>query len=455
MGEPVDVTNLEPGTVLLNKYRVVETLGIGGMGVVVAADHLMLATRVALKFLLPKLLSNEQVAERFMREARAAIRIDSSHVCKVIDVDTLPDGPPFMVMEYLQGEDLAFLVDSGRRFAIEEAIDLIVQAAEALAQAHKVGIVHRDVKPANLFLVERGEEPAVVKVLDFGISKVMDDGDFAEQAALTKTTAVLGSGLYMSPEQMRSAKNVDRRTDVYALGVCLFELLTHTLPYTADSFAELCVKVSTEPPEPLRKYRPDVSEELAQVIAKAYTAKPDDRYQSIAEFAEALAPYSMPTSQATIDHIAIIGDRPTSPSMSVPPPAAPSDSGQQLRLAPGQTTAASADDSGQYVRTAPGHTTTGASASLARTAAAEAPKRAPVGMIVAASVLLLGTVAAAVGLGLYGISPPHSEAETSAAMVTADPATAETTETAAPDETTETAAPDGTSEPDDEPEDAG
>jgi len=122
VGEPVDVTNLEPGTVLLNKYRVAETLGIGGMGVVVAADHLMLDTRVALKFLLPKLLSNESVAERFMREARAATRIDSSHVCKVIDVDTLPDGPPFMVMEYLQGEDLAFLVDSGRRFSAEEAM---------------------------------------------------------------------------------------------------------------------------------------------------------------------------------------------------------------------------------------------------------------------------------------------------------------------------------------------
>jgi len=279
------------------------------------------------------------------------------------------------------------------------------------------------VKPANLFLVERGEEPAVVKVLDFGISKIMDDGDWSEQAALTKTTAVLGSGLYMSPEQMRSAKNVDRRTDVYALGVCLYELLTHTQPYTADSFAELCVKVSTEPPEPLRKYRPDVSEELAAVIAHAYAAKPDDRFQSIADFAEALGPYALPHSQATLEAIAFIGDRKTSPSLAPPPPAAaPSDTGA--------------------VRVGPGHTTA-ASGALARTAAVDAPKKSPVGLVVVGAGMLLATIATVFALGVFGIglSPfkTGETAEVAPATTTADTtagATEDTATTAEPETTT-------------------
>ncbi len=289
--EPFDVLNIQPGTLLLDKYRVIETVGVGGMGVVLSVQHINLGTRMAIKLLLPQLMSNEALVKRFLREARAATRIQGEHVARVLDVDTLPDGLPYMVMEYLEGWDLARHIAEGRRFTIPEAIECIRQAAEALAQAHEVGIIHRDIKPANLFLIESGSK-ALVKVLDFGISKMVEDGDDAGAVGLTKTTTVLGSGLYMSPEQMRSAKNVDHRTDIYALAVCLYELLTHSHPYDADSFGELCIRVSTEEPEPIRKHRPDVSEALAQVIAKGYAREPHDRYETVAEFAAALAPHA-------------------------------------------------------------------------------------------------------------------------------------------------------------------
>src|SRR5262249_26228619 len=159
---------------------------------------------------------------RFMREARAASKLSSLHVTRVLDVGTLGSGEPYMVMEYLAGEDLASYQKRAGRLPIAEAIDFIVQASDAIAEAHAVGIVHRDLKPANLFLGKRNSAP-FVKVLDFGVSKVMGEGK--EDVRLTQTTTILGSALYMSPEQMRSSKNVDHRTDLYALAVCLYELL--------------------------------------------------------------------------------------------------------------------------------------------------------------------------------------------------------------------------------------
>ncbi|MBW2459032.1 MAG: serine/threonine protein kinase [Deltaproteobacteria bacterium] len=307
MGETLDVADLEPGTVLMDKYRVVETIGVGGMGVVVACDHLSLEHRVAIKFLLPKYVSNEEVVRRFLQEARAAIKIKSDHVAQVIDVGLLEDERmrtptiPYMVMEYLEGKDLSQWVELGKRFSVSEAIDYTVQAAEALAQAHREGIVHRDVKPANLFLAEhrRRKKRDVVKVLDFGISKSLDEDP--KDMGLTKTTTVLGSGLYMSPEQMRSAKDVDFRTDIYSLGVCMYELLTGSQPYTAETFSELCVKVNTEPPTPVEDYRTDLPDGLAEVLASAYARDPGERYQTVQDFVGALAPFAATTSVPDIE----------------------------------------------------------------------------------------------------------------------------------------------------------
>jgi serine/threonine-protein kinase len=257
--------NLPAGTVLAEKYRVSRVIGVGGMGVVVAAEHLGLGSMVAIKIMRPELIGNENIVKRFMFEGKAATRLQSDYVARVLDVghltgEGIPEGGvPYLVMEYLKGHDLSEWVRSGRRFSVHEAVHYVSEAAEALQQAHKAGIIHRDVKPANLFLAQReGAEPSV-KILDFGISKLLDEQ--TEEMGLTKTTAVLGSGLYMSPEQMRSSKNVDQRTDIYALGVCLYELLSGTQPFVAETFSELCVKVNVEDPTPLRDHRSDVSEE--------------------------------------------------------------------------------------------------------------------------------------------------------------------------------------------------
>ncbi len=293
---------LVPGTILLGRYRVLRELGVGGMSQVVCAEHVSLGTKVAMKFLLPELATLPDAPQRFVREAKAATRFKSDHVAQVLDEGVLPDGTPYMVMEYLEGKDLGRYLREGKRFDVTEAIDLVVQTADALARAHAAGVIHRDVKPSNLFLTSRPDGTPLLKVLDFGISKVVEEAA-KENLELTKTTVVMGSALYMSLEQMRSTKTVDHRTDIYALGVSLYELLTGTHPFTAESFSELCVKVSLDPPAPLRDHRPDVPEELAEVIAVAYARSAPERYQTVGRFAAALLPFASPK---TAERIAVI-----------------------------------------------------------------------------------------------------------------------------------------------------
>jgi len=302
VSEQAALAAFSPGTVLLEKYRIIREIGAGGMGVVLCAEHLALGALVAIKFLLPEFAALPDAGQRFVREARASSRIQSEHIARVLDAGTLPDGQPFLVMEYLDGMDLSRHLKSGRVFSIEEAIDFTVQAAEALCLAHRAGIIHRDIKPANLFLTQRPDGTPLVKMLDFGISKIVEEAA-QENLELTRTSAVMGSALYMSLEQMRSARSVDARTDIYALGVTLYELLSHTYPFTAESFSELCVKVSLDPPDPLRRHRPDVPEDLAEVIARAYARYPNERYPTVGTFVSALAPFAAPETLPTIESI--------------------------------------------------------------------------------------------------------------------------------------------------------
>jgi serine/threonine-protein kinase len=328
VSESDPATDFPPGTILLDRYRVIRELGVGGMSRVVAAEHVALGTKVAIKVLLPQLAKLHDAAQRFEREALAATRFESEHVARVLDVGVLPSpgpgaGTPYMVIEYLEGQDLGRLVRAGRLFSAQDAIALIVQAADALSRAHAAGVVHRDVKPSNLFLTRRPDGSPLVKVLDFGISKLVQDAA-QEDLALTKTTAVMGSALYMSLEQMRSTKTVDRRTDVWALGVSLYELLTGTHPWTAEVFSELCVKVSLDPPDPLRRHRPDLPEALAQAIAVAYERKPEERYQSVGQLVEALAPFADAATKRQIKAIVEFEQRSfrglTSPVRPIAPP---------------------------------------------------------------------------------------------------------------------------------------
>ncbi|WP_437725063.1 protein kinase domain-containing protein [Sorangium sp. So ce861] len=294
---------VEPGTVLAGKYRVERIIGQGGMGVVVEARHIVLDERVALKFLLPAFTEHPEGSARFLREAKAGMRIKSEHVARVSDVGTLENGAPYMVMELLTGSDLARLLRDQGVLGLEDAVDYIVQGSEAIAEAHGLGIVHRDLKPANLFLTARADGSPLVKVLDFGISKMTTGA----VDVLTGTDAALGSALYMSPEQMRQTRSVDHRTDIYALGVSLYELLAGRQPYYAETLPQLCSEVLTGTPTPLRDLRPDAPVPLAMVLEKAYARDREQRYASVAELVVALAPFAPARTYPTLVRIARMG----------------------------------------------------------------------------------------------------------------------------------------------------
>ncbi len=305
-----DIAPVREGEVLDGKYRVERVLGVGGMGIVVAATHVQLHTRVALKFLLPAALGTAQIVERFAREARAAVQIQSEHVARVIDVGTLPTGSPYMVMEYLEGGDLADAVAKDGPMPIAQAVGYVLQACEAIAEAHSLGIVHRDLKPANLFLARRTGRDAVVKVLDFGISKTRESGP----SGLTQTSAMMGSPYYMAPEQMMSSKDVDARADIWALGIILYELLAGTPPFTAETMPEIVFMVTQRDAPPLVEKRADVPPGLAEVVARCLLRDPTKRYANVAKLASALAPFGPPRSEISIERIArVLG-------ASAPPP---------------------------------------------------------------------------------------------------------------------------------------
>ena len=297
-----------PGDILAGKYRIERVLGQGGMGVVVAATHISLRQKVAIKFLLPG--ASREVVQRFLREARSAARLKSDHVARVIDVSELENGAPYMVMEYLEGNDLSRVLRKRGAFPITDAVDFVLQAGEAIAEAHTLGIVHRDLKPANLFLTKAADGSATVKVLDFGISKDTGGEEGAEpESPLTQTKAMLGSPNYMSPEQMRSTRDADARADIWSLGVILYQLLTKVLPFKAPSFVDLIIKVNSEDPAPPTSLRADLPAPLEEAILRCLKRKPDERFTNVAELAAAIAPFGRVEALVTPEWIRSAIDR--------------------------------------------------------------------------------------------------------------------------------------------------
>src|SRR5262245_58951290 len=278
------------GDVIADKYTVERVVGEGGMGVVYAARHLELDQRVAIKFLLPEIAQQGMAAERFRREARAAARIRGEHVCRVLDVGTVR-GVPYMVMEYLEGRDLANELERRGRLPPDEAVGFVLEARDAVAEAHAAGIVHRDIKPANLFLATRSDGSRHVKVLDFGVSKSLVDSS-SGQHALTVTSSVVGSPLYMSPEQLDSARDVDRRTDIWAVGVVLYELLTGSTPFRGDSIPQLVTSVLHDQPPSFAEAEVTAPDGLEAALSRALAKPREQRYGSVAELVSALAPYA-------------------------------------------------------------------------------------------------------------------------------------------------------------------
>jgi serine/threonine protein kinase/TPR repeat protein len=307
----------ELGDVILDKYELTRIIGEGGMGTVFAARHRGFDQLVALKFLKPTLLDNLEVVERFTREARAARRIQSDHVARVDDVDSA-GGVPFIVMEYLTGSDLARILADRGQLPITESADLLMQACEAIAEAHTLGIVHRDLKPANLFVTRARDGLPFVKVLDFGISKSTGASD----PSVTANEAFLGSPGYMSPEQITSAGDVDLRSDVWSLGVILYEMLTGARPFTGETSLAISSAITRgKYPRP-SDTRPAISRELEGLIADTLKVEPDERIRTVQDFAKRLARFGTDAATFSLGRITRLASG-ANGEPEPPPPAAP------------------------------------------------------------------------------------------------------------------------------------
>jgi len=286
------------GDVIAGKYRLEKVAGEGGMGVVYAAQHLVLRQRVAVKVLLPDAATSEMVIERFAREAQAAARIQSQHVARVMDAGSTDTGAPFLIMEYLEGCDLEELLQVEGPLPLTDVVDYLMQALEALAHAHAVGLVHRDIKPANLFLACRADGGNVIKMLDFGISKATTSRP--EDKVLTGQ-AVLGSPVYMSPEQLRNAKDIDARADIWSLGVVAYELLAGKPPFDGDGVGEIFAAILEKDPEPLHIVNWRLPPEISAVITKCLQRKPEERWSDAAELLRALKPFGSGTWNSVVE----------------------------------------------------------------------------------------------------------------------------------------------------------
>jgi hypothetical protein len=290
------------GDILAGKYRVERLLGVGGMGVVVEAMHIDLQKRVALKFLKVQGAADGSLRERFLREARAAVHLRTQHVTQVSDVGTMDGGAPYMVMELLDGRDLDAELLARGPLPIAEAVEYVLQACEAVAEAHRAGIVHRDLKPGNLFLTTGADGSPMVKVLDFGVSKFTAPGSLK----LTVEGQAVGSPLYMSPEQLMGQADVDTRSDLWALGVILYELVAGPgrTPFHAETLMALNTNILVKPPAPLSRHRADVPPSFEAVLLGCFEKKREHRYQDVAAFAAALVPFASARAAPYVERVA-------------------------------------------------------------------------------------------------------------------------------------------------------
>ena len=345
-GAPIPGIHLRVGDVLAGKYRLDGLVGEGGTGIVVRATHLSLERRVAIKFLRTALAS-EEIRLRFDREARAIESIESEHVVVVLDFGFLADDLPNMVMEFLEGRDLARVLREDGPLTVEEAVGCMLQVCEALTAAHALGIVHRDLKPANLFLTRDTDGVPHVKVVDFGISKISDAFLLAPQRGgprpeVTAAHAILGSPRYMAPEQIRSSKHVDARADLWSVGAVLFQLVTGKHAFEAETNVAATVKVLASEPEGLCALAPHAPAELEAVVRRCFAKDVAARWQSALELAEALRPFASDQVLSSIDRLRAARGDPTvdlveldlAPRSSAPRPVAVPPAPSSLRHAP-------------------------------------------------------------------------------------------------------------------------
>ena len=375
------------------------------MGFVVAATHLRLEQKVALKFLRNESMDNPEVVERFLREARASVRLRGEHVARVHDVGVHDDGRPFMVMELLEGADLSRTVKVRGPLSVEETVDYMLQVCEALAEAHALGIVHRDLKPANLFLTRTPAGLPLIKVLDFGISKANPLGDAGTSApSITSSASMLGSPGYMAPEQMRSSRDVDARSDIWSMGIILFRLVSGHVPFHGDTLGDLLHKVMSEPTPSLRTHCPNLPAGFEQVVEKCLMKQRIDRYANLAELASALVPFAgIDSARLSAHRVAMVlsGAGVSRPSLPSGTPAVPAVSANQVTTNGTGTTRAAWTGTGSDKRR------------LTKLSA---------GIAVTAMVATLGAVGAVIGAFVVrgrGVSAASATADVASTMETA------------------------------------
>jgi hypothetical protein len=398
--------SVAPGDVVADKYRVERMLGSGGMGYVVCARHLTLDQLVAIKFLSKGEIGDAEALARFRREGKAAVRLKNDHVAKVYDVGDHGD-EPFIVMEYLDGADLSTVLKERGQVGIGEVCEYILQACEALAEAHAIGIVHRDVKPANLFLTRTASGAPLVKVLDFGVSKTLAAAE--AQGDVTRTASMLGSPKYMSPEQMNDPRSVDARTDIWSLGVVLYRLVGGKAPFEGETIGRLCTMVLHEAPAALRTLRPDVPPTFEAVVAKCLAKDRARRFQNVAELAASLVPFCIDVERAREQarHVAQVVGVPPPPVgfLPVPPDLDP------LRASAGSFAGPAA-----WSQTYAGPDR-------------PAPKRRPELLLAAA---MVGMIVVLGGIGVFVLRRTQPVAPAAAATTPPEPATQAATQTAMP-----------------------
>lgn len=297
------------GDIVGSKYRVERVLGAGGMGMVLAARHIVLGHLVAVKVMRPQTLRRERATDRFLREAQAAARLTSQHVARVLDFGQLESGAPYMVMEHLRGSDLAAVLERRGPLPVEEAVEYVLQACEAIGEAHAARIAHRDIKPANLFLTENPDGSPCVKVLDFGIAKMTGPS----QPSTSSRIVSIG---YAAPEQILPGKHADHRADIWALGVTLYELIAGQKPFRRDSLDVFMRGIMRQRPPSLRTLRIDVPDALETTILTCLRKKPEERFQSVAELARALVAFAPVRAAAYAGRVAALLDGQTEPSPS-------------------------------------------------------------------------------------------------------------------------------------------
>jgi len=314
-----------PGETIAGKYVVEGPCGRGGLAAILSAMHVGLDQRVALKVLLPQWAGDAAIVERFLREGRAATSIRSEHVVRVFDVGTLESGAPYLVLEYLDGHNLDDVITMWGPLPVATAVDWVLQAAEAIAEAHALGIVHRDIKPANLFLTKRADGSSCIKVIDFGLSKITDPKMRGALSKVTQPKEVFGSPHYMAPEQLRAACDAGAPADLWSLGAVLHELLTGQPPFHGETMPEICATVLTEAPPPVTSLRAGIPAQIETAVLRCLQKEPGDRFGSVAEFAAALSPFGTFEASESRGRIERVLDRaqtsePSFPAMLALPP---------------------------------------------------------------------------------------------------------------------------------------